>query len=59
MADNTGTECIRCGKGHYKVFDLNDAIFGELHCDNCGHYVKVNQDLGKHLSRRALEALPE
>ena len=45
MTNNTGATCVRCGKGHYKALDLNDAIFGDLHCDNCGHYVKFNQDL--------------
>ena len=53
MTNNTGTKCIRCGKGHYKVFDLNDDIFGDLHCDNCRHHVKFNQDLGKCLFSKA------
>ena len=53
MTDNTRTTCVRCGKGHYKAFDLNDDIFGDLHCDNCRHHVKFNQDLGKHPSRQA------
>ena len=49
MTDNTGATCARCGKGHYKVLDLNDDIFGELHCSICGHYVKLNQDLAAEL----------
>ena len=57
MTDNTGATCVRCGKGHYKALDLNDAIFGDLHCDNCGHYVKFNQDLGKCLSPQAQAVL--
>ena len=45
MANNTGATCLRCGKGRYKVFDLNDDIFGDLRCDICRHHVKLNQDL--------------
>jgi len=53
MADNTRATCVRCGKGHYKAFDLNDDIFGDLRCDNCMHHVKFNQDLRKCLSPQA------
>lgn len=57
MANNTDATCIRCGKGHYKAFDLNDDIFGDLRCDNCRHHVKTNQDLGKRLSPQAQAVL--
>lgn len=45
MIDNKGKKCIRCGEGHYKFFDLNDDIFGDLWCDKCRHHVKLRQTL--------------
>jgi len=45
MTDNKGKKCVRCGKGHYRIADLNDEIHGERHCDKCGHFVKARQNL--------------
>lgn len=45
MTDNEGKKCVRCGEGHYRIATLNDDIFGERHCDKCGHFVKFNQNL--------------
>ena len=61
---NQGKQCERCGKGTYEIADLNDEIHGELHCNNCGHFIKLNstpkkKEIKSVIVTRSIEYSPE
>jgi len=61
---NQGKQCERCGKGTYEIADLNDEIHGELHCNNCGHFSKLNstpktKEIKSVIVTRSIEYSPE
>jgi hypothetical protein len=38
-----GTRCLQCKKGEYQETKIFDAWDGVLHCNNCGHEIKIHE----------------